>query len=183
MSDFSVIDGGNDPGRFDREVSQQNLETFIIVLLRDLASGEYPYRTIKQFLQFLKHAQESGVSMGPVFDGAIKILNARALDSARAGWVPGAEERGILSAALKVIAESMSTDGFARGRRSQRAQALDRAIEEMVLGSEKRSRENGWSYLANLTERRLGKWLPQPEPANGPRQCRKRHQQPKKPVL
>ena len=68
------IDGDNDRGRFDREVSQQNLETLIIVLLRDLASGDYPYRTIKQFLQFLKQAQESGVPGGPVFDGAIKDL-------------------------------------------------------------------------------------------------------------
>ena len=68
------------------------------------------------------------------------------------------------------------------GRLSQRVDAFDRATEEMILGSEKRSRENGWSYVANFTESRLGKWRPRPEPAKGPRQLRKRHQ-PKKPVL
>jgi hypothetical protein len=76
----------------------------------------------------------------------------------------------------------MSTDGFARGRLSQRVDAFDRAIEEMILGSEKRSRKNGWSYVADLTERRLGKWRPRPEPAKGRRQLGKRRQ-PKKPVL
>jgi hypothetical protein len=180
MPDFTVIDGGNDPGHLDRKVSQQNLEDFIIVLLRDLASGDYPYRTIKKFFRFVEHAQERGVPTGPVFDGAIKNLNARTLDNAGAGGAPGAEERGILSAALKVTAESMSTDGFARGRRSQRAQALDQAVEQMILGCEKRSRENGWSYVANLTERHLGKW--RPEPVNGRRQLRERPR-PKKPVL
>jgi hypothetical protein len=39
MPDFTVIDGGNDPGRFDREVSKQNLEAFILALLRDPAAG------------------------------------------------------------------------------------------------------------------------------------------------
>jgi hypothetical protein len=122
------------------------LETFIIVLPRDLASGDYPYRTIKQLLHFLKHAQESGVPVGPVFDGAIKDLNKRAFPIEEPGWEPAIERREIVCAALKVIAESMSTDGFARGRRSQRAQALDQAIDEMILGSERWSRENGWSY-------------------------------------
>ena len=36
------------------------------------------------------------------------------------------------------------------GRLSQQVDAFDRATEEMILGSEKRSRENGWSYVANL---------------------------------
>ena len=88
MPDFTVFDGGNDPGRFDREVSQQNLETFIIALLRDLTSGDYPYRTIGQFLRFLKHAQESGVPLGPVFEGAIKGLNTRAFEIEGVRWPP-----------------------------------------------------------------------------------------------
>lgn len=182
MPDLTVIDGGNDRGRADREVSQRNLEDFIVALLRALASAEYPSRTIKEFFRFVEHAQERGVPMDPVFDGAIKNLNARALDIAEAGWAPGAEERGILSAALKVTAESMATDSFARGRRSQRALTLHQAVEHMILDSERRSRENGWSYVRDLTERHLGKWRPQPEPAKGPRRLRKRHQ-PKKPVL
>ena len=182
MPDLTVIDGGNDPGHLDREVSQQNLEDFVIALLRTLASGDYPYRAIKQFFRFLEHAQERGVPMGPVFEGAIKSLNARALDIEGAGWAPEVETKGILSAALKVIAESMSTDGFARGRLSQRDRALDQAIEEKILGSETRSRENGRSYVADLTERGLGKWRPQREPAKSPRRPARRRQ-PKKPVL
>jgi hypothetical protein len=94
MPDLTVIDGGNDPGHLDREVSQQNLEDFVIALLRTLASGDYPYRAIKQFFRFLEHAQERGVPMGPVFEGAIKSLNARALDMEGAGWAPEVETKG-----------------------------------------------------------------------------------------
>jgi hypothetical protein len=168
------IDGDNDRGRFDREVSQQNLETLIIVLLRDLASGDYPYRTIKQFLQFLKQAQESGVPVGPVFDGAIKDLTKRAFHLEGPSREPEIETKDILCAALRMIAETISTDGFARGRRSQREQALDRAIKEKILASERRSRENGWSYVADLTERHLGKWSPQREAGKSSSRLRKR---------
>lgn len=173
MPDFTVIDGGNDRGRADREVSQQNLEDFIVALLRALASAEYPSRTIEQFFRFVEHAQERGVPIGSVFDGAIKNLNARALDIAGAGWAPGAEERGILSAALKVTAESMATDSFASGRRSQRIGTLEQAIKEKILASEKRSREHGWSYVASLTED-LGKWRPQREASKSSTRLRKR---------
>jgi hypothetical protein len=71
-------------------------------------------------------------------------------------------------------AESMSTDGFARGRRSQREGILDQAIKEKILASERRSRENGWSYVADLTERRLGKWSPQREASKSSRRLKKR---------
>jgi hypothetical protein len=73
-----------------------------------------------------------------------------------------------------MIAETISTDGFARGRRSQREQALDRAIKEKILASERRSRENGWSYVADLTERHLGKWSPQREAGKSSSRLRKR---------
>jgi hypothetical protein len=101
------------------------LEDFVIALLRALASGEYPYRAIKQFLQFLKQAQESGVPVGPAFDGAIKNLNKRAFHIEGPGREPEIETKVILCAALRVIAESMLTDGFARGRRSPREEILD----------------------------------------------------------
>jgi hypothetical protein len=51
----------------------------------------------------------------------------------------------------------MATDNAARARRSKREDGLQHAIEGKVLGSESRSRENGWSYVAHLTER-LGRW-------------------------
>ena len=182
MPDFTVIDGDGDRGRADREASQQNLEMLIVFLLRDLTSGDYPYRTVQQFIMFLEHARERGVPMGPVFEGAIKDLNERAFRIEEIGWEPENELKNILCAALRVTAESMSTDGAARGRRSQRGQRLDRAIKEMILSSETRSRENGWSYVADLIEPRLGKWRPQREPAKGPPRPGKRNQA-KKPLL
>ena len=94
--------------------------------------------------------------VGPVLDGAIRTLHEQAFDS-DGGDGYEAEKKHVLQAALRVTAESMASDSLARARRSKREDELRHAIDERVLGSERRSRENGWSYVANLTER-LGKW-------------------------
>ena len=72
-----------------------------------------------------------------------------------------AEYREITLASLSVIAEKMATDGWARARLLKQKDTLRHGIEEKFLGSERRSRENGWSYVKKLTQP-LGKW-----PASG----------------
>jgi len=69
---------------------------------------------------------------------------------------PGARPEGLAQS-------EMAKDGLAHARLSKRNQSLDRAIEENLVGSERRSRENGWSYVEKLTGP-LGKW---PPPARG----------------
>lgn len=102
--------------------------------------------------------QQCKVPIGPVFDAAISNLHAMAFATDDLPFYE-VERKDITQAALRVIAESMATDNAARARRSKREQSLTQAIEEKIVSSETRSRENGWSYVENLTKR-LGKWPP-----------------------
>jgi hypothetical protein len=156
MPDFTVIEGGGEPRDWEREIAQQHFEDFVVVLLRTLASGDGSHQLTQQFFRFLEHAQENKVPIAPVFDGAISNLHAMAFATDDLPFYE-IERKDITQAALRVIAESMATDNAARARRSKREQSLTQAIEQKILSSETRSRENGWSYVENLTKR-LGKW-------------------------
>ena len=156
MPDFTVIEGGGEPKDWERQISQQRFESFVVVLLRSLAAGEGAYRLTQEFSRFLEHARKTEVPIGPVLDGAVYSLHGQAFDVEDQDDFR-ADQRRILQAALRVIAESMASDSAARARLSKREDTLTHAIEERILGYERRSRENGWSYVANLKER-LGKW-------------------------
>jgi hypothetical protein len=158
MPDFTVIEGGGDRKRSDRNLSQQYFEDFVLTLLRALARGEGAHQLREQFFRFIEHAQKKEIPIGQVFDAAVKNLHQRAFD---AEGVPSyeAERKDVTQAAIRVIAESMALDSAARARLSSRVQDLTQAIEEKILASEERSREHGWSYVQRLTER-LGKWPP-----------------------
>ena len=156
MPDLTVIEGGGEPRDWNRQLAQQHFESFVVTLLRSLASGDGSYRLTQEFFRFLEHAQESKVPIGPVLDGAIRDLHAQAFDSEKSDGYD-IEKKRLLQAALRVTAESMASDNLARARRSKREDDLRHAIEGHLLGSEERSRKNGWSYLARLTEH-LGKW-------------------------
>ena len=156
VPDFTIIEGGGEPRDWEREISQGHFEDFVVDVLRSLVNGELSHRTTRHFSQFLEHAQGSPVPIGSIIDGAVRRLHAMALDA------EGMEDYereliGITQAALRVVAESMAKDNAAAGRLSKREEGLDRAIEQKILGSETRARENGWSYVRNLTEG-LGKW-------------------------
>jgi len=151
MPDFTVIEGGGKERDWDREIAQRHFEDFVVVLLRSLAAGDASYQLTQQFFRFLEHARESEVPIGPVFDEAIRNLHAMAFDIENAPFYE-VERKDITQAALRVIAESMATDNAARARRSKREDSLNQAIENKILGSETRSRENGWSYVGNLTK-------------------------------
>ncbi|MFG1416963.1 hypothetical protein V5F38_03990 [Xanthobacter sp. V0B-10] len=156
MPDLTIVEDGGERRDWDREISQQHFEAFVVALLRSLAAGDGSYRLTQEFFRFLEHAQDSKMPIGPVLDGAIRNLHDQAFDSdSQNGY--DTEKKRVLQAALRVTAESMASDNLARARRSKREDELRHAIDEKVLGSERRSRENGWSYLANLTEK-LGKW-------------------------
>jgi hypothetical protein len=158
MPDFTVIEGGGEPTRWEQELSQQYLEDFVITLLRTLGGGGSAYRVREQFFRFLEHARENELEIGPIFDGAVRDLNARAFNT-EARTDRDAEYKEITQASLSVIAEKMATDGLARARLSKQQVNLRYAVEEKLLGSERRSRESGWSYMKELTHS-LGKWPP-----------------------
>ncbi|WP_163280048.1 hypothetical protein, partial [Klebsiella aerogenes] len=76
-----VIEGGGERRDWDRELSQQHFEAFVVVLLRSLAAGDGSHRLTQEFFRFLEHAQDSKVPVGPVLDGAIRTLHEQAFDS------------------------------------------------------------------------------------------------------
>ena len=100
MPDFTVFDGGNDPGRFD-----VSFPTEFGDLHHCPATGPYSgdFRTADRAVPSLPEAPKSGVPLGPV---------SRALThghSKMKGSLAHLREDRHLCAALKVIAESMST--------------------------------------------------------------------------
>jgi hypothetical protein len=62
----------------------------------------------------------------------------------------------VVVSALQLAAESLAQDPAANGRRSKRERNLEEAIESHMVSSEERARENGWSFLHHIMERRLG---------------------------
>jgi hypothetical protein len=150
MPDSTVDDGKGES--WERELSQQHFEDFVVALLRSVASGDDSYRVREQFFRFLKHAQESGVPIGPVFQAALRDLNDRAIPVPDISLFSDVTTQ-IIQAALRVVAERASTDSLARARLSKRDRELSVAVEQYILEMEERSRANGWSYLNNLTKR------------------------------
>lgn len=151
MPDFTVIEGGGQSRDWDSEAAQDHFEEFVVALLRSLAGGGASYQLTQQFFRFLEHAQKTGVPIGPVLDGAVKNLHEMAIDAAGVENYE-TERKNIVREAMRVAAESMAKDNAARARLSKREEALIRAVEAKVIGSEIRSRENGWSYVEHLTK-------------------------------
>lgn len=145
MPDLTVIDGGGGERDWDREIAQQYFEDFVLALLRGLTGSDQTYRATHHFFRFVEHAQKTQVPIAAVIDGAIEQLRQSAFD------LDGASDYkydrvAVIEAALRVAIESMARDNAAKGRLSKRESDLRSCIEQMVVGSETRSRENGWSY-------------------------------------
>ncbi len=81
MPDLTVIEGGGERKDWDRQLSQQHFEDFVVTLLRSLANGDGAYRLTQEFFKFLEHAQKSEVPIGPALDGAMTRLHADAFDA------------------------------------------------------------------------------------------------------
>lgn len=158
MPDFTVIDGGGEKRDRDREIAEQHCEDFVLALLRGLAGSDQSYRTTQNFFRFVEHAQNTQVPIAAVIDDSIGQLRQSAFDLDGAGYYKH-DRIAVIEAALRVAIESMAKDNAAKGRLSKRESDLRSCIEQMVVSSETRSRENGWSYIDNLTKH-LGKWSP-----------------------
>jgi hypothetical protein len=160
MPDFTVIDGGGDRGinGFAGQHAVQSFEDLVIEVLRKLARDPHSVGRITQLMFAFTNA--AGEFEGPLFEiiaAALGSLNARTFGSAQTEL--DQETQDILRYALRVVAESMATDGAASARLSRRKTEMRAAIEGWMQGRETRSRENGWSYLGEMS-RKLGKWTP-----------------------
>jgi hypothetical protein len=160
VSKFTVIDG--DGPRGPREPEDPHADSvryhfrrLAVELLRALARGDdHGGRLFGEIISFINHAAELnrpplGMLMAEVFQDLGKEISPESKKRYEA------ELDTVVLAALRVAAETWTDDGFTRARLSDRRQELGREIEDYVVEHERRSRENGWSYLGKLINDRF----------------------------
>jgi hypothetical protein len=155
MPDFTVIDGGGDTKRQHRENAQRYFQAFIIAMLRDLTSARRSSDSIGPFFTFINYAVDNNVfGELDVLENAIRELSSRAFDVPDPDDI---EEQAITEAALRVVVERLASDKFAGGRLSQQRERFERVMKICIRSREQRARDNGRSYIADLTKG-LGRW-------------------------
>lgn len=146
---------GSGPGG-GKDEAQWRFTDFTVELLRLLSGGGTAYIATESLKRFIDHCVATKVPLGSAIDGAVTELNKAAFDRTGRGEYE-LDEVAVIHASLKVLIEDVSGDNMARARRSKRAEDLHRCIEAVIVSGERKSRENGWSYVGKMTER-LGKW-------------------------
>jgi hypothetical protein len=174
MPDLKVIEGGGGGGKdtYAAHRARVFFQDLVIELLRDLArEAPESWRVSKLIFEFWKAAAESQV---PVFELIEPVLRDSRDELFQADYSsPKQQEREeIIRHAFRVAAESLASDGAARGRASQRESRLRTAIEDFITSHETRAREHGWSYLDHLT-RGMDPVRREPAPAARTRSSRK----------
>jgi hypothetical protein len=160
MPDFEVIEGGGKrrgPRDFEADMARSRMNTLIIELLRAVARGDdHENRVGRTLIELFKHMSATDapvydITSAPIADAHKSISGDRDLDGHQT------EIADIVLASLRVAAESCTSDGFSVGRKSHAQTRLGREVEQYVVGSEKRSRQHGWSYLGRLLEDNFSK--------------------------
>jgi hypothetical protein len=155
---FKVIEGGGrrPPEDFDMRRAVQALRTLTIESLCALARGNDPrHRVTEAVIELYKLLGEKGLKVDTVVES---FLAAAHSELAAEGL--NSEMDDILVAGLQVIAEKLCLDEAAQGRTSQRERRFEDRLEMWLRESEKRSRDNGWSYLEEFLQRNF----PRPRP-------------------
>jgi len=154
MPDFTVIEGGGKKHDSHAAAVQQFLELLIVELFRAVPRGGDPdSRVATCLVVIMENLAQSSVPLASIVNSTLEICH-RHLDL---GTLRHHEELNqIVSDSLLVAAESLAQDPAAKGRRSQRKRNLEEAIKSNMVNSERRSRDNGWSFLHHIMEERLG---------------------------
>jgi hypothetical protein len=156
---FKVIEGGGrrPPEDFDVRMAAQMLRTLTTELLRAIARGNDPERRItRRLIELYKLLGEKEIEVDTVVNRFLGEAHSElTFAEVSAPDQPDCEVEAILIASLQVIAEKLCFDDAAQGRTSQRERRLESRLEAWLAGSEKRSRENGWSYLEEFLKRHL----------------------------
>jgi hypothetical protein len=160
MPDFEVIEGGGKrrgPRDFEADMARSRMNTLIIELLRAVARGDdRENRVGRTLIELFKHMSATDapvydMTSGPIADAHKSVSEDRDLERYQT------EIADIVLASLRVAAESCTSDGFSAGRKSQAETRLRQEVERHVIGSEKRSRQHGGSYLGRLLEDNFSK--------------------------
>jgi hypothetical protein len=157
MPEFEVIEGGGKRRDVEADMARSRMNTLIIELLRAVARGDdRENRVGRTLIDLFKHMSATDapvyyMTSGPIMDAYESISGGRDPDRYQT------EIADIVLASLRVAAETCASDGFSKGRKSQAKTRLGQEVERHVIGSEKRSREHGWSYLVRLLEDNFSK--------------------------
>lgn len=136
--------------------AQQRFANFTVELLRLLSGGGNAYNVTAALTRFVDHCVATKAPLGVTIGRTMSELYKAAFErQVHADSDMG--EIALRRAALNVIIEDLTNDGFTAARRPKRSEHLRSCFDAQVMRREARSRENGWSYVAEMTKE-LGKW-------------------------
>jgi hypothetical protein len=156
---LTSIEGGGGRGihSYAGERAIASFETLVIRIFRDVTREQSTFQLCELLFEFNAAVIECDVPLFEITKAAMANLRGRAFDANVPEY--DQEVQDVLRFGIRVAAERMSDDSAARGRISQRSQDLETAIKWFIQGKEARTRENGWSYVENVTKS-LGPWHP-----------------------
>lgn len=148
MPDFRVIDGdGPRSWKFERAV--QTFERLTIELISNLVrQDQSPAPAVRLFLDFVSLAGECDEPPFDIIKQSLARINERMRQAAQREFV--GEDLRVSEVGVRHVAAIIASDEFSRARTSKASTSLGNAIEQWLLAHERRSRENGWSYLRRL---------------------------------
>lgn len=173
MVDLRVIEGSGSPeerrAAYAEAMAADAFTGLAIEILRAVARGpDNAYRT-GMALQFLyERLAAPDVHLHASIHEGVRDVHERLMPSDQNAY--DAELRWLLQCALRLAAEMLATDGFAKGRASQRQDDFRRALESYLIEREEVSRQGGGSYLSGL----LRQLTPLPPTPSRPRASGKR---------
>jgi hypothetical protein len=150
VSKLTVIEGGG-PRDPHEDPARYHFRRLIAELLRALPRGDDPgHRIHTELLAFSEHAMALKTPMLPgLIGGVLRDLHKELIWEAVADDYI-IERQAIIQTALRVAAETVANDSFAKARCQDREHELRRDIDQYLVGRERRSRENGRSFLTAL---------------------------------
>lgn len=174
MPDFTVHEGGKGRDDDEREklraeheaaYARQLFGDLVIKILRTLARGDGGAHPVgRALIDFREHNTRTRLPVMGIIHEAMLAAHRDGLARIDHETMENFD-REIISAGMKLAAESMALDSLAAARASKGRDVFRRAIEDWIVEREARDRKNGWSYVGDLTKRELGKWSPpRPEP-------------------
>lgn len=155
MTKFSIIQGGGNrrpPLDPDARPAADHLHQLMVELVRAIVRGDdFGDRVSREFTALFDLVSKSKQPIRPIVQQVVADAN-RSLTFGPERSENATEMAEIVFAAMRVAAESLDRDEYAKGRRAQRMGELRALIERHIVATEARSREHGWSYLDQLTK-------------------------------
>jgi hypothetical protein len=150
MAKLTLIEGGGkgggptDPGG---QTTRHVLRQLVIEILRAVARGnDSEGRIATPLRRLIEVAPTAKTPLASIVDDVLQDFAKRITPDRAEDFGP------IVIQSLRVAAETCCDDSAAQGRMSRREDDLRHAIESYVRTQERRARENGWSYVSQLTE-------------------------------